>query len=1343
VQEPVPTVARVGRDIEQVQVTVNNDIDSVHTSVVENKNDKIQKTPELNSQNYNDNDLSVELPFPIDMDIDIEGEWISRRQFSKHDGFYVEGNVNNFDVIFCLDTGCSRSLLSVKAFNRLEEKPVLRPRLPHQRIISADGAEIASPGFAMLNVTLGKFRFKHLFCIAEVEDEALLGSDILLNGELGPVDILLSQKQLAIDGCRIPILVQDNATKQSMSTRKVTLFEDKELMPNSYSVVTVCVERGPGFEDTVCLLEPAQQFEDKYQLIMPCGIIDLQRNQLCSVIMCNPKNEPVKLYANTVVGFIEDEIDMSFEQTEQGEEEETSEYGIRAVHGFSDYSDPCTLIPEINISLPNHLVDLYERSKVNLNLEERTSLANLLAANSHVFSRNDKDIGYCDKVKLTIPTGDSRPVRQRPHKVPLAFAADEERLLSDLQDQGVIRPSSSPWASPIHLVRKKNGDSRLTCDYRALNKLIANNLDSYPLPLISDCQNALSGNKYFCVSDIQSAYFNIPVDEKDIPKTAIISKYGLYEFLRCPQGLSASPSCFQRCIELVLRGLQYNSLVIYLDDLLVYGKSYTETIDRLDTVFQRLSEAGMKLAPDKTSLFQHSVTFLGSVMSQDGIQPDPAKLAKISNWPTPTSKRDIRSFLGLCAYYKRFIKSYASRAKPLTTLTEKDRRFSWSPEAEEAFNDLKSALVSSDIMAYPMDNCMYILDCDASDLAAGAVLSQVQHGVEKVIAYGSKGFTSTQQRYCCTHRELMAIRIFIEYWSQYLKGNHFLVRSDHASLKYLFSIKHPKSRVARWLDFFSGYNFEIQHRSGVKSGNCDALSRCPNIVSCKCQVGPLPCGPCPTCEQDMYRIHRRLEDEDENDSDAVRITRDSLRSHKQTVTNDTMLQEFAYTPEELRARQLADPDIGAVLRQVEGGEGRPRTVSHLSPATRHYFLLWNTLIICNGVLYRTVTINGKLTHQIILTPDLRKVAFDLCHTSLLGGHFAKKKSKQKLLAYFYWYKIEEDVKLMVLACDKCESQRKPRKFPKAPLKSFPSGHRGDTISIDFLGNLPMTKNGNVAIMVVNDHFTKWVEVYATPNQTAETTARYLLNNWISTHGMPLTILSDQGRNFVSSVFMELCKFLGIDKRRTSPGHPQCNGVTERFNQVVMHTIKCFIDGQQDTWDEWLGCLTSAFRSAVHSTTQMSPNLMTFGEELRTPCDYVFRNAELENPELDRRRPQFVLDLKARLVMIHKIVRENIQTAISRQKVSYDKRQVLNKYEIGSYCWYLSHKNQLHLAPKLRVHYEGPFVIVGKASELNYYVAFNDKKDAQIIHHNRLKPYEGRKVLPWAEKAVCKFSETQN
>ena len=1228
----------------------------------------------------------------------------------------------------------------MKAYNRLGAKPVLQPRAPNQRIVAADGKEIASPGFAMLSVTLGKFKFKHLFCIAEVEDEGLIGSDILLKCELGPVDILLSQRQLAINNYRIPILVQDSASRECLSsTRKVTAFDTRELMPNSYCVITVCAERDPGAKDTVCLVEPAPQLQDKYKLLMPCGLIDLQTSEVCQVIVCNPTSDIVTLYANTVVGFIEDTVDVSNENPAMEATQPVN--GRQAARACHEYSDPPTFIAEIDTTLPKHLVDLYERTRENLNLEQRKIIAEVLNQYSNVFARDEKDIGFCDKVKLNIPTGDAAPIRQRPHKVPFAFAEDEKRLLQNLQEQGVIRPSSSPWASPIHLVRKSNNrGTRLTCDYRRLNKLVASHLDSYPLPLISDCQNALSGNKYFCVSDIQSAYFNIPVDEKDIPKTAIISKYGLFEFLRCPQGLSASPSCFQRCIELVLKGLQYDSIVMYLDDLLIYGKSFDETVERLTTVLQRLLDAGLKLAPEKTQLFQQSVTFLGSVISCDGIRPDPRKIAKISDWPIPSNKRDIRSYLGICNYYRRYIKGYAARAKPLTVLTEKDRRFSWGEAEQSAFDDLKLALQSADIMAYPIDNGLYILDTDASDFAAGAVLSQIQDGREKVIAYGSKNFTRTQQRYCANHRELLSIRIFVDHYSQYLKGNFFIVRSDHASLRYIYTLKEPKSRVARWLEFFSGYNFEIQHRAGVKSGNCDALSRCKNVVTCNCPVTPLPCGPCPNCEADMHRIHAQLIEEDENDSDTVRITRESLRSNKKTPNTDhSTLQELSYSPAEIRAKQLADSNLGIVLTSLEEGM-RPETVSQCAPATRHYFLIWNSLVVVQGVLCRSIMQNSKTVNQVILPSVLHKEAFDMCHSSLLGGHFAQKRTKQKLLQVVYWYKLPEDCKLLCLSCDQCQQQRKPRKEPRAPLKNFPSGHRFDHISVDFLGNLPRTEQGNVCMMVVNCHFTKWMHVYPAPDQTAQTVARLLLDNWISLYGMPLTVLSDQGRCFVSHVFTELCRLLGIKKKQTSPAHAQTNGQTERSNRVIMHILKCYVGQVQNKWDEFLGCVAGAYRSAVHESTKISPNLAVFGEEVRSPADLVFRNSLMEAPGQDKSLPETVIDIKERLISIHKLVRDNITTAVARQKVTYDRKQIVHKYAPGDYVWYFSHRQQLHLAPKLRVPYEGPFVVVGKCSDLNYFVAFNDKKQAQLLHHNRLRPYEGTKVLPWANKALEKHNQ---
>ena len=283
-------------------------------------------------------------------------------------------------------------------------------------------------------------------------------------------------------------------------------------------------------------------------------------------------------------------------------------------------------------------------------------------------------------------------------------------------------------------------------------------------------------------------------------------------------------------MEMVLRGLNWERCLVYLDDIIVFEKSFDEALKNLTLVFERLRQAGLRLKPSKCSLFQSSVKFLGHIVSSEGVSCDPDKISCVRDWETPRCVTEVRSFVGFASYYRRFIPDFAKIASPLTKLTEKNSRFNWTEECAEAFDTLKQKLIMAPVLAYPQSEGLLILDTDASNVSISGCLSQMQNGVERVLAHGSK--SSAQRRYCTTKRELLAVVQFVKHFRMYLWGRSFLFRTDHASLKWLINFKDPEGMLARWISVLDTYDFKIQHRAGVRHGNVDGLTR-QQCTQCK------------------------------------------------------------------------------------------------------------------------------------------------------------------------------------------------------------------------------------------------------------------------------------------------------------------------------------------------------------------------------------------------------------------------------------------------------------------------------------------------------------------------------
>lgn len=295
-------------------------------------------------------------------------------------------------------------------------------------------------------------------------------------------------------------------------------------------------------------------------------------------------------------------------------------------------------------------------------------------------------------------------------------------------------------------------------DYRKVNE--ATQKDAYPLPKIEECLDTLSGSKLFSTLDLLSGYHQFEVNEKDRPRTAFITKYGLFEYTRMPFGLCNAPSTFQRGMELVLRGLQWVTLLIYLDDVIITGKTFKEHLNNLGEVLSRFRKFGLKLKPTKCSLYREEVLFLGHVVGKDGVRANPSLVQDVEKWPVPQNLKELQAFLGLTNYYRRFVQGYADIARSLHNLTRKGVTYHWKAEQEVAFGALKKALTTTPILAYPLAEGRMILDTDASNFSIGAVLSQEQGQVERVISYSSRRFGPIQERYCVTRRELPAVVAF-------------------------------------------------------------------------------------------------------------------------------------------------------------------------------------------------------------------------------------------------------------------------------------------------------------------------------------------------------------------------------------------------------------------------------------------------------------------------------------------------------------------------------------------------------------------------------------------------------
>lgn len=460
----------------------------------------------------------------------------------------------------------------------------------------------------------------------------------------------------------------------------------------------------------------------------------------------------------------------------------------------------------------------------NLNESQQAKFKDFMRNYHDLFAWNPDNFGRTSVITHSIDTGNAKPIKQRFYRTSYQNQLFIKEEIQRLLKAGLIKPSSSQWTSPVVVVEKKNGKKRLCVDYRKLNN--ATKKDCYPLPRIDDMLETLSGAQWFTSLDLASGFWQVELDPKDSEKSTFITKFGTFEFKVMPFGLCNAPATFQRLMDTVLRDILWQFVIVYIDDINVASKTFEEHLEHLKRVFDRLMKAGLKLSPEKCFFFKEELPFLGHVVSREGIHTDPEKLRVIKDFPIPRDLTQLRSFLALASYYRKFVKGFSAIAEPLNRLLKKGTPYAWTDDQQEAFEYLKLRLITPPILAYPDFERPFIIYTDASTYALGAILSQKDESKrERVIAYASRTLNKHERNYGITELECLAVVWAVKHFHHYLHGQKFTVITDHAALRYLKNMTNPVGKLGRWLMTLNGYDMEIINRPGRQHTNADTLSR--------------------------------------------------------------------------------------------------------------------------------------------------------------------------------------------------------------------------------------------------------------------------------------------------------------------------------------------------------------------------------------------------------------------------------------------------------------------------------------------------------------------------------------
>jgi hypothetical protein len=983
--------------------------------------------------------------------------------------------------------------------------------------------------------------------------------------------------------------------------------------------------------------------------------------------------------------------------------------------------------------LPSHLMQLYDRSLENLKGEEESlELKQLLCTYADVFACHDFDLGEFSTIMHRIDTGNAPPVRHGLRRTPLGFQAEEESHLQKMVDHGIIQASASEWAAAPVIVKKKDGKYRYCVDYRSLNKLTRK--DSFPLPLIEECLDALANNAFFSTLDMASGYWQILIHPDDRHKTAFITKYGLFEHVRLAMGLCNSPATYQRIMTYVLQNMLWQNVLVYLDDLIILGSDFKNHLSTLEEVFRRFRQHNLKFKPKKCELFKTEVDFLGRRVGQQGISIPDAKVKSMLEWSVPVTRKQLEAFLGFVNYHRLFISNMADVTNVLYRLVQETspaEPLRWKDEHQAAFCILRDAMTTAPVLAYPNATGMFILDVDASDVAIGAELLQIQEDEERVIAYGSQSLTKAQQRYCTTRKELLALMTFLNHFRFYLLGRYFLVRTDHNSLTWLMQFKHLQGQLARWLEAISQFDFQLVHRPGKSHANADGLSRsvsddCP-YYQAGIPLEQLPCGGCEHCA----KMHHQWERFENFVDDVMPLT------VRHITVPERELEGFTFIMDDVdwKTEQANDPDLAIVIRWLSDPPDQG-TLFMQNATVKHLWRMKDQLTLRDDILFykwKEVTTTKLL---IVVPRKLRAEIISQTHGNVCSGHPGPEKNYLLIRRKFFWPAMKTDITIHARDCDLCCRHKKAKQRPRAPMIRFHAGVPMERIHLDILGPLAVTPRHNKYVLVMVDQFTKWVELEALPDQTADTVARAFVESFICRMGCALNVFTDQGKNFESQLFYEVCNLLQMAKSRTTPYRPSANGQVERMNREIMAKLRIHIDGKQGEWDKYLPFVGMAIRATVNRSTGFTPNLMMLGREVTLPVNLFAHIPEESTPDAT----EYVQHLREVLQEVHDCAREKLGTALQERKRTYDQKVHADYFETGDLVYLLDSAARKGQSRKLQPVYTGPFLVVKKCSDC-LYVITNSRGRRQVLHHDRLRRCADSNIPFWARRERRKLFET--
>ncbi|CAF1257181.1 unnamed protein product [Rotaria sordida] len=843
-----------------------------------------------------------------------------------------------------------------------------------------------------------------------------------------------------------------------------------------------------------------------------------------------------------------------------------------------------------------------------------------------------------------------------------------------LLERGQIEESTSPWSSPIVLVKKKDKTMRFCIDYRRLNAITIK--DAFPLPRIDEIFDQLSDATYYTKFDFKSGYFQVPLSKEDRPKTAFSTRDNHYQFTVLPQGITNGPATFQRVINHILGPTRWKHALAYIDDVIIYSKTFEEHLSHLNEICQILKNARFRLNPEKCEIARTQTDYLGHRIQNGEIRPSPTNIHGLLNTRLPQTADEACKFVKAAEYYRKFIPNFSQIAEPLrkfvpTTKTQRKKGqktiITLTNEEIKAFEQLKNFLTTDLVLRLPNNRFPFKVQTDASDEGIGAVLLQIYPDGERPIAYLSKTFTQAQRKWSPMEQECYAFICSLDKWHNYLSGITFIWETDHKALTQLNKKAQINKRCERWRLKILEYDFNVKYIPGSINLMPDYLSRSP------------------------------VDDAEEDPDETIHLISKSTQTDILNVNNHSSIVAAVETcAMKLRNKTLDDISntklsSDSLNTSIEENRITPFSIEELIQAQQNDDYSKN--ILNNIKKYKNYMIKDNLLMRRLNPPvpyvpqgDFRKTILQIYHdTAANGAHFGRDKTIHKIKQRYFWPSMYKDINNYVKSCIIC-AQYNPRR-QKTPGKLQPiKPPEGvwQLVSMDFHGPInPTSRRGNKYIICLTDILSKFVITKAVRDNTAQTAVKFLKEDVISKFGTPRCILTDNGTHFTSTLMNELIKQIGSTHLYSTPYHPQSNGQVERYNSTMDAKIAALSNIQKTDWDDQLPFVTFNYNTSIHSSTKQIPFEMMYGRTPILPFDYQEDNVTIQYDD------EHVNKLNQFLTKLNEQARINIIKNQERYKQRYDTNRSDPSYNVGD----LVLVKTLNMHSKFNVRYEGPFRII--------------------------------------------------